>query len=76
MAESVTASLAAGIIVAVLAVMALVRTVKRRASSPDSESQPIEKLTERDERPADGPSDERREENAATKGKKAMKAAT
>lgn len=52
MAESVTASLAAGIIVAVLAVMAIARAVKRRTRARDSESQPIAKHAEREERRA------------------------
>jgi hypothetical protein len=49
MAESVTASLAAGIIVAVLAIA---RAVKRRARARDSEPQPIAKHAEREERRA------------------------
>jgi hypothetical protein len=49
MVESVTASLAAGIIVVVVAVMAIVRAVKRRAHAHDWESRPAPKDAEREE---------------------------
>jgi type II secretory pathway pseudopilin PulG len=52
MVESVTASLAAGIIVAILAVMAIARAVKRRASARDSESQAIAEHADPEERRA------------------------
>ena len=49
MAESVTASLAAGIIAVVLLVMAITRAVKQRAHANASESQPMPTHAEREE---------------------------
>ena len=49
MTESVTASLAAGIIAVVLVVMAIARAVKQRAHTNASESEPMPKHARREE---------------------------
>ena len=49
MAESVTASLAAGIIAVVVVVMAIARAVKHRARTNGSESPPMPQHAERAE---------------------------
>ena len=52
MVESVTASLASGIIVAVVVVMAIARAFKRRAAVRDAESPPSAEQSDREERRA------------------------